>query len=99
MRLEWDPPLSVGGSVITKYTIYVDRKEHEDTIDTYTTLTLDTTEAHLIEISAANNCALKSKKASIISTAGNVTNHDSRIYSFRSHFYAGDVISALPPGM
>ena len=66
VRLDWDPPLNDGGAAITNYFIFVNMSQQVVSINTTTTLTLNSTGQHLIEISAVNECGLMSNNASMI---------------------------------
>ena len=70
-RLDWDPPLNDGGAAITNYLIFVNMSQQVVSTDTTTTLTLNFTGQHLIEISAVNECGLVGGNVSIIIITGN----------------------------
>ena len=71
VRLDWDPPLNDGGVAITNYLIFVNMSQQVVSTDTTTTLTLNSTGQHLIEISAVNDCGLEGDNVSIIIITGN----------------------------
>ena len=66
VRLDWDPPLNDGGVAITNYLIFVNMSQQAVSTDTTTTLTLDPTGQHLIEISAVNQCGIMGDNSSKI---------------------------------
>ena len=71
VRLDWDPPLNDGGEAITNYLIFVNMSQQVVSTDTTTTLTLNSTGQHLVEISAVNSCGLSGANFSrIINTTG-----------------------------
>ena len=71
VRLDWDPPRNDGGVAITNYLIFVNMSQQVVSTDTTTTLTLNSTGEHLIEISAVNGCGLVGENVSTILITGN----------------------------
>ena len=74
VRLSWDPPLNDGGAVIAIYLIFVNMSQRVVSTDTTTTLTLNSTGQHLIEIGAVNECGFVGGNGSVIvnvNVAGN----------------------------
>ena len=74
VRLDWDPPLNDGGAAITNYLIFVNMSQQVVSTNTTTTLTLNSTGQHLIEISAVNECGLVGANASSSITGIHVVN-------------------------
>ena len=71
VRLDWDPPLNDGGVAITNYLIFVNMSQQVVSTNNTTTLTLNSTGQHLIEISAVNECGLEGDHVSIEFNTGN----------------------------
>ena len=71
VRLDWDPPQNDGGVAITNYLIFVNMSQQVVSTNTTTTLALNSTGQHLIEISAVNECGLEGDNVSIIIITGN----------------------------
>ena len=72
VRLDWDPPLNDGGAAITNYLIFVNMSQQVVSTDTTTTLTLNSTGQHLIEISAVNFCGSSVNTSKIIYITGTI---------------------------
>ena len=70
IELYWDLPLNDGGVAITSYLIFVNMSQQVVSTDTTTTLTLNSTGEHIIDISAVNECGLIGANASITTIAG-----------------------------